>query len=601
VTQPNKDDINQRLLELRETSAPLHAQWTEVDKYLDGTFQIWDTDKWEAAANWEQYHPSLPWAIYSRARDRMTTAVPTARRRVWGNNQRRKLVADEKIEPWANEGMKYMLRIDPAPKLAWANGMAYGLQVLEGPVLDPMWRQYDSEMKTYWPARLHAPHPATVLLDPLGPTMPRDVFKFSVISAAELRAMIGSRRETRGDLKEPWENDDKKNPFVTIGEYWTLDTHALFVYGESPPRSERGVNVDAMQGGVGRLIFIEQNNWGFVPFAQSPTFWGKVKSNATLQEAWAQTCTGMIDPLKKDLLVDAIGQSAVLHMLLETAMMGYQTQSDPGEMEQAVRKGRFIRTNVPDDLKPFPSKDIKPAMFEYFSNIRQRIEEASHTKQLGGFPEANVNTLGQTMVNIAEATKSFAFPQERLAVVMGTAMSNLLRFQVAMIDHYEKPMRIMGLDMSQKDIGGDYNMEVEFRVVDTVLKMQNEEAVIAKLRAGVIDMETARTEMGYENIVELEKRSLKEQVQRSPEVMAEALAGMAKQLGYLKAAAMFEQEGAQMRQQREMAGVAAPPGENGSGEGGTMPMSETPTNPVRDQGPAGMIRRDATGREKLGV
>lgn len=602
----NQDEIKDKHKALKDMWALTHQKWvSKIDPYLGGTFEVWDKSKSERAAAFPQYRPSTGWAEFSHARNRMTTMEPRASRLVWGESEKRQKTADKKVEPWLNGGLRYMAALDAALVECWANGMRYGYWILEGPIVDGKARSaYRDGLKTYWPARWSAPHPATVLANIFDGMVPDEVFVFKVMRARDLHDLTLDVKTNRTMEDSTIYQGLKLEEWVKVGELWTSEDHTLFLMGSGAQAAQS--DRVASDTEVGEVFYTEPNKLEYMPFTQSVSGWGAVKASASVNEAVSQMCEGVIDHILEDILTTAQTLTAEKHIHIENAFLPDETQEDPGRLEQEMNTSRFLQTRVKDSIQRIPPKQVSPGLQAFGERIDRIIEGATYSKQVGGYPVPSVNTVGATAINLGEANKQFHVPKGRLTQCVTRFASNLLRLQEKMIDIYKEPMVINGHTLSKVDIEEDYGVEVELAVTDIVMQNQQIELYAGLQTRGQVSMKYLWKQAGVENVAEMEEGLLDDILMRSEEVMAEELAQRAKAKGLKLAAKNLMAKARRLAAQREAMEQAQEmgvlgPGAGGNGNGGMptgeeVPMpSDTPSNPIRDTGPAGQLRRQRKG------
>ncbi len=307
----------------------------------------------------------------------------------------------------------------------------------------------------------------------------------------------------------------------------------------------------------------------------------------------------MIDHIIEDILTTAQTLTAEKHIHIENAFMPDETQEEPGELEQQINTGRFVKTRVKDSIQRIPPKQVSPGLQAFQEKVDRIIEGATYSKQLGGYPVPSVNTVGATAINLGEANKQFHVPRGRLQQCATIFTSNLLRLQEEMSDMYGELMVINGNTLSKADIESDYGVDVELAVTDIVMQNQQIELYAALQARGQVSMAYLWKQAGVENVAEMQEGLLDDILMRSEEVLAEELAQRAKAKGLKLAAKNLMAKARRLAAQREAMEQAAEmgvlgPGGNGNGgmpaEEAAMPSDE-PTNPIRDTGPAGQLRR----------
>jgi hypothetical protein len=514
VTKPDETFITQYKTHLSEVWSEAHAHWR-------GVIDPWYWQKvnpWPAGSQRPYVIPSTARNIIEHATDTQLAFEPKFSRNPVGAGMQHEQDADA-IEAGLHAVFVDAMLREPvlAFKQLGKNLGMYGYGVAKGPVLDlrdrpkkPVqrkgekdelfrWREvdYKNSRRSWNPIRITAPHPSTVLLDPLK-KQPDDGIEFRKMYTGHITDLLASLRErkrktlyvaTEGSL--PLGSGD--NPFTTVDaiEYWSREYHALVVGSQ--------------------MAFLEDNVYGFCPFNHAFTGFGQ---DLTSQDAINPyyMAQGLLDSILPSLKVQAQSFSAKHTVLLERAYPRKWARN-PEEVSEALA--------TPDGILPLDAKEdygfvVYPEVERGLAEIDRRIDEdiemGTFTRAVAGMRQQGVSTVGQQAILSTAATKKFAVVNKHLNLMATIIGMNTLR----LIDRLGEAIEVAGERLDPKQIHNDYNVIAEFHTYDPIIQQAERELGLREVEAEVISDETYRERTQIADESKEKKRLIAQKVRSGP-------------------------------------------------------------------------------------
>lgn len=558
-TQPDAQyikDVHQHLVDLWQ---PAHTHWEEIDQYINGTFPVWDASK-PANVNRTTYHPSTAAATVRKGAATQLAYEPKVHR------QRRKDSDDEeKIAGGLENGMKAVL--DDASlqeillpyKMLGIYGVAYGYFIL-GSGLDrsvwpkrppknaseDAWEDYKRAKGNANPFRVFAPHPSTVLM-PLNTKRP----KFAVSVAQWLGDDLEHATRIRGDRPAKYKPEflEYFNPAtdrfkeVEVWELWTPDWHAL------------------MLGKDMRLLFVEKNTWGFVPYMHaiagfSQEFTG---NNLTLPEQLAQ---GMLSPVLEGIRLQAQRVSAEQDLNLKLAYSPLLTNQDPAALRTAINNGigggsRWTK----DSTWWLEYPNVLRTMSESGSWVDNDIQAGTYRRDLSGERQPGVATVGQQVILSEAAMRDFSTLAKQIDYVASGNASQIAQ----LADILGEEVTIGGHTLNPKKLNHDYNFDVRFELIDQIIQMQQTEQLMTAYDKELVTAAYVREHgLRIEDEAGMRTALTKERINRMPIVQMMNDAETARDMDNEKLAVSLERQAEQLLAEQEAALAEGRVGPDGS-------------------------------------
>lgn len=353
--KPDIDHIKRMQTHLSRIWTEAHGIFRTVDTYYERTFQLW-----ERGINRPNIHTLKPRSIVDTALDQLMGHEAQAHR--FGEDETGAENRDE-TEKAVNAIFRQAALKESSLsfKAAGKNLILYGYSIIEDDIdgmtlsiareekperekredeedFDQRTRLWQHRKKTAMPFRIRAPHPTTVLMDPMRKE-PQLVIKLGVWTSQDLVDITKERKEQqRGDVElfEPLEN-----PFALIGtfEYWTEHWHALMTAGVAASTGllhfGRFSGFGATSAEPGKLLIVEPNTWGFVPFSHAFSGWGQEPSDRSVMNP-RFLAVGIIQHAIDDLRMDSQAIAGRHQALMDATFFKTGTTLEASELEEAM-------------------------------------------------------------------------------------------------------------------------------------------------------------------------------------------------------------------------------------------------------------------------
>ena len=562
--QPDAGLIDRYRSHLKEIWSTAHAKWETVyDAYYFRTYPVWSGKEAAERPNWLK--PARPTSIVDHSVDHQLSAEPQVHRFPAGEGETHELNAD-----LTEKGLTAILAeaalLEPVLtwKLLGKYLIHYGYAIheigLDSRVLQRRSEQPEQEKgesdedfkarerqaqhyrRTAMPFRTRVPHPSDVLLDPTE-KRPLIAIKHTQRYSINLHELTVGRKN-RGRETDIWEVG--KNPWELIlaDEFWSEHWHALMASGHI---GQRGGRHSYDQG---RLLFVEPNTWGFVPYAHAFANFGMEKTGAMERDP-SNLAVGILDPVIADLLAQAQAVSGRHNALMDATFnpvlvkgMGAEEvrdQLDQGDILEVPEEGALRRMEIPQ---------LPRWMFQTEEWLSRDIEEGTVSRALSGIREQGVSTVGQQAILSTAAGKKFVGVSKQLEHLASVACSQILQ----LIDILNLDLTIRGHRIKPEFIEKDYSVHVSFDLVDPVIQLQQRQIGIQEVKLGMKSLETYwSADAKLEDASGERQRLLEDWIRSNPLVHQVLAMEVAKGMGI------------ELLLQRAMALAAGQPEQNGAG------------------------------------
>lgn len=508
-----------------------HAQWSDTDSYIDRTFALWSSGSTRPS-----YHPATPTSIIDGAADTQLAFNPIIHRPIIGKSKKARERAD-RIEPAIQAMMTEAALRETL--LTWKqlgrHLLSYGYGVVEGPIANYQERPdkprrergdteedtkrkqaiYEWEKRTWFPARIRAPHPARVLMDP-ELKQPDIAIVAESKYAIDLYRLTTNKKRTRRDA-EIFEMGDDPYAVVNTISFWTKYWHAVAVDGGSSLGTQRD-----------SLLYVEKNTWGYLPYSHAFAGFGMERTASTDRNP-ASLSRGILDSVKESIKIQAQEASARHNAVIEAGFNKRGTRQDAGEMGNQLATSDLIE-GEPGDLWWLELPDLPQYMFQEGQLVDRDIESGTYSRALSGIREPGVSTVGQQAILSTAANRKFAAPNEQMNHMATVVASNLLR----LIDVLGEKVTVRGFEISPDDIQHDYSIWVQFQIVDPVLSLQQRELGMREVASRLKSRETYwSADAKLEDASGEAKRILQDEAEQIPEVRLKLMAAVLKEFGII--------------------------------------------------------------------
>jgi hypothetical protein len=526
-------DMHQHLQKIWNES---HGIWRTIDTYYERTFSLW-----EKGSNRPNLHPMKPRSIVDTALDQLMGHEAQVHR--FGEDEGKAEERDQ-VEKTMNAVFRQtaLQEVSLSFKQAGKHLLLYGYTIVEDSIDGPTLKVAQSEKpeqdsgegdddfrmrvrlwehrkKTAMPFRIRAPHPTTVLMDPMHKE-PRVAIKVDGWTVQDLVDITTLRKEQgRGEV-EIFDAEQshlfgvfhsQRNAFqlVKAVEYWTIEWHALMANNQ--------------------LLIVEPNTWGFVPFSHAFSGWGQEPSDRERINP-ALLAVGMIQHAMDDLRMDAQAIAGRHNALIDATFAKMGTTEEPSEVEEQMATSDTV--NLPSESALwFLRAPNLPRWLETLENsIDKDLEEGTFTRSLGGIRDVGVSTVGQQAILNTAGHRKFVPINTQMQGLGTKSLEHILQW----IDVLDLNLTIEGHNIKRSMIGGDYSGKVTFQVVDPVLQLQERAQALREWQAGAMALETFWSISGREDAAGERQRLAQDQVYAHPTINEEMVKIEAERLGLLK-------------------------------------------------------------------
>ena len=561
--RPDGPGIDSLYVHLHDVWSSVREKMAEVDSFKNGTFNVWNKSN-EVRPS---YHPPKARYLIDHAVDTQLSVDPKIKKFSKGRGGDHAARAD-RVEPALTAVM-----LDAAMKetsIPWRQAysylIAYGYTVMgqewdesDKPVKpkrkdgepEDDWKdredEYDNASAGWNPVRIKAPHPSRVLMNPYD-MQP----KVAVIAAKRYSQDLANlvKRKGKYGSKSTGSYTVESNPYKLIDtlDVWTDNWHALKLKS-------------------GEVLVSERNWFGFTPWIHGFAGWGGEQANSEEADP-KDMAVGMITGILELLRVDAQKASALHNAVLEHgfARMGAKR---PEEMAAALAAGtEAIIPGEKDDAWWLQYPEVSRWMFQSQDIDNREIEAATYIRALTGERQQGVTTVGQQMILTQAANKKFYVPAKMIEHMATIIASRILR-QVVM---RKEPIILQGYKLTPPDIDGSFEVNASFQQFDPLIQMDMRRLGMQEVSSGLKSAQTYReSDALIENEAEEQKRLVKAEVYRLPEVHAELLALAVKEEGFEELADRMTEQIRAAKQQSQGGPGGQPPMPEGGPEGVPMP------------------------------
>ena len=522
MAKPTPDYIEKLTTRLTNVWSSTWKQWEEIDTYLHGTFKLWPS-----VDERPEYHPPTAASKLDQAVSVQLPQIPTIHRFGKDKSEEQERKADV-VETWL-ENLLAMASLEetvPTVPQVKRHMIAYGYAVIEGPLLDavviakrqedkPDRGDYEDDRqhqlavrvwrvaKTRNPIRLRAPHPQEVLLHP-DQKQPSEALKVVERFKGDLWELTKRKREE--GLKgvklvefDP-ENDDYYQT-VETKEYWSEEWHALL-------------------GSVGELLYVEQNIWGFVPYAHAFSGWGMRLTNDKRNDP-KNMAVGLLTPILATLKLEAQQKTAEHNALTGAAwyQYGYSGHMKPEEAAQQLGTGALL-TGKQEEFWTKQTPQLPQWLFQVGAKTMEDIEHGTFSKGLGGFRRPGVQTVGQEAILDTQGKQKFDVVSEQINQLFTIACQNALK----LVEVLDERIAIRDAVIGPEDIAGDYAVECSFHDKDPVMRAQERTLGLPEVQAGGKSWRRYWEDVGEENAAERVEEAAVERMLSSEQIEGSIIA-----------------------------------------------------------------------------
>lgn len=523
-----------------------HGIFRIIDTYYERTFALW-----EPKANRPNLHPMKPRSIIDTALDQLMGHEAQVHR--FGEDEGKAEDRDQ-VEKAMNAIFRQaaLQEVSLSFKQAGKHLLLYGYSVIEDSIdgltlsiaesdkpdkedgegddeFNQRIRLWEHKQKSAMPFRIRAPHPVTVLMDPMRKA-PKVAIKVGQWTSQDLVDITKLRKEQqRGtvELFEPMEN-----PFqlITAFEYWTEDWHALLTAGVA-----RSGGLFGRFGGIsavpGQLLVVDPNTWGFVPFSHAFSGWGQEPSERSTMNP-KYLAVGMIQHAMDDLRMDAQAIAGRHNALLDATFAKMGTTEETSELEEQMATSDTISLPGGESSVWMIRAPNLPRWLETLENsIGKDLEEGTHSRSSGGIRDVGVSTVGQQAILDTRSQRKFVPLNNQMEGLGTKSAEHILQW----IDILNLNLTVEGHNIKSSMIDGDYSGKVTFQVVDPVLQLQERQQSLREWQAGAMALETFWSISGREDAAGERDRLADDQVYAHPKVNEMFVEAAAERLGLLRA------------------------------------------------------------------
>jgi len=595
--KPTVESIRKMVRHLEGVWSRTHAKWEVVDSYYQQTFRLWpdglDRPEW--------LKPARSRSIVDHATDHQLAHEPIVSRPPVEDDEEAKRKAD-RVEPALKAIMDEASLLEPS--LTWKQVgkhlLLYGYAVVEDALdtkvmqsrrnkirqgrnepdeeFEQRQRVQRNKSKTMMPFRVRAPHPSRVLLDP-SEKQPRIAIKHGQRRSIDLEDITRNRlningRYRRGDVTS-WDSEGDPFAWVMTDEYWTECWHALVADS--------------------KLLFVEKNTWGFVPFSHAFAGFGQQVTSIEEDDP-SYLAVGVLEPVMPSLKAQAQAVAGRHNALLDATFNPVGTTMDSSELQDQLSRGDIIEMGNRSDVWRMDIPQLPRWLFASEEWLDRDIEQGTFTRALAGIREQGVSTVGQQAILSTAAGRKFVSPSRQLEHLATRSASHILQW----IDVIGMTLTVQGHQISPSDIQHDYACKVSFELIDPVLQMQSRELGMREVQQGLKSKETYwSADARLEDATGERRRLLEDLIRNDPEVQKILAGEVMKEAGLLDL--IERQQAAQEDGAAGMGmGMGGPPPMNGGGGGQPppilgpdgMPLQQTMGTPP---GPAGGLREMRQG------
>ena len=537
--EPDANIIDQYRSHLKEVWTNAHRKWEQYDAYYFRTYSVWEGAEAHSRPGWLK--PARPTSLVDNAVDHQLASEPTPHRNPARQSEESRNNADR-----VEEGLKAIL--DEAallePALTWKQQgknlvhLGYSIHELgldsnvlqrrseEPPRGDDSEEDYRANMRlfehyrrTAMPFRTRSPHPARILLDPWE-KKPRIAIRHARRFSQDLHELTVARKN-RGRQADVWEvRNNRPFELILTDEYWTECWHAMMVSGYVAGTGREYHNMK-------RLLFVEKNTWGFVPYSHAYAGFGQEPTNSDRIDP-ANLAVGILDPVISDIRAQAQAVSGRHNALMDASFNPIGTRMGADELRDQLDQGDIIEMSDRSDVWRMDIPQLPRWMFQTEEWLSRDIEEGTFSRALAGVREQGVSTVGQQAILSTAAGRKFVAVSRQLEHLASVASSQILQ----LIDLLDLNLTIKGKIIRPSYIESDYSVNISFDLVDPVLQLQQRQLGLQEVQAGLKSMETYwSSDARLEDASGERKRLLMDWVRKNPMIHQALAMEVAKEEG----------------------------------------------------------------------
>ena len=496
--EPTPSMIDQYRSHLKEVWTNAHRKWEKYDEYYFRTFSVWDGAESHSRPGWLK--PARATALVDNAVDHQLASEPTPHRNPASQAESARENAD-RVEAALKSILDEASLLEPA--LTWKQQgknlvhLGYSIHELgldsmvlqrraEEPTRDPgtpddEWRAaqrlHDHYRRTAMPFRTRSPQPARILLDPWE-KRPRVAIRHARRFSQDLHELTLSRK-ARGRTADVWEvRNNRPFELILVDEYWTEFWHAMMVSGHV---TGTGREYHTMK----KLLFVEKNVWGFVPYAHAYAGFGQEPTSSDKIDP-ANLAVGILDPVMADIRAQAQAVSGRHNALMDATFNPIGTRMGADELRDQLDQGDIIEMQDRSDVWRMDIPQLPRWMFQTEEWLSRDIEEGTFSRALAGVREQGVSTVGQQAILSTAAGRKFVAVSRQLEHLASVASSQILQ----LIDLLDLNLTVKGHNIRPSHIESDYSVDISFDLVDPVLQLQPRQLGLQEVAAGLKSMET---------------------------------------------------------------------------------------------------------------
>jgi len=542
--KPTEESIRQLIQHFTRIWSEAHGIFREVETYYERTFALW-----EKGSNRPNLHPLKPRSIIDTALDQLMGHEAQCHR--FGEDEGEAEERDN-VEKAMNAIFRQtaLQEASLSFKQAGKNLLLYGYTVVEDSIdgvtlavaesekpeketgegnddFRQRVRLWEHKKKSAMPFRIRAPHPSTVLMDPTHKE-PRVAIKVGQWTSQDLVDITKMKKEQgRGDVElfEPM-----SNPFelVTAYEFWTEEWHALLTSGVA--RTGGFLGFRSTPATPGKLLIVDRNTWGFVPFSHAFSGWGQEPTDRSTMNP-KYLAVGMIQHAMDDLKMDAQAISGRHNALMDATYAKQGTTEEPSEIEEQMATSDTIHLPSGESSLWYLKAPNLPRWLETLEqSIDKDLEEGTFTRSLGGIRDVGVSTVGQQAILNTAGHRKFVPINTQMQGLGTKSFEHILQW----IDVMDLELIVEGHKINRKMIGSDYTGKVTFQVADPVLQLQERAQALNEWKAGAMALETFWSVAGREDVAGERQRLAQDQVYAHPIINEMMVKIEAQRLGLLK-------------------------------------------------------------------
>jgi len=525
--EPTPTVIDAYRTHLKEVWANAHRKWEQYDSYYFRTYSIWEGEESHTRPGWLK--PARPTSLVDNAVDHQLASEPTPHRHPARQSEESRSNAD-RVEEALKAIMDEAALLEPA--LTWKQvgkslvHLGYAVHELgldsnvlqrraDEPIKGPddsdddfkaNQRLHDHYRRTAMPFRTRAPHPARILLDPWE-KRPRIAIRHARRFSQDLHELTMARK-SRGRPVDIWEvRNNRPFELILVDEYWTECWHAMMASGYVAGTGREYSNMK-------KMLFVEKNTWGFVPYAHAYAGFGQEPTNSDRIDP-SNLAVGILDSVMGDLRAQAQAVSGRHNALMDATFNPIGTRMGAEELRDQLDQGDIVEMQDRGDVWRMDIPQLPRWMFQTEEWLARDIEEGTFSRALAGIREQGVSTVGQQAILSTAAGRKFVSVARQLEHLASVAGSQILQ----LIDLLDLNLTVKGKLIRPSYIESDYSVDISFDLVDPVLQLQQRQLGLQEVAAGLKSMETYwAADAKLEDATGERKRLLMDWVRKNPMV-----------------------------------------------------------------------------------